>query len=298
LDGKPGRIVVARICTRPSQPRHPSSQTRDARPATLRIMTSHTTVPAPGSPSVRQPLCAICGERTRGLTIAVRMTHGVSVWLCRTHASAEFQTRNAGRDLVDILACLWEAHGCLTAARRGALEAHLSRFAERPARPRPGSHAWAALRLRAEAEFALGVEPADTIRRLRAEVEGGPVVPPSVRTMRRWHQQGRWLRLALPPADGGDHVEPRVGPKRGVELRPLAIDVDVDVPAQRGPGLAQAVTQARPALVQPVDRLADGRRVDVEPLGQVGEDGGERDRKVDVGHQPITATSTEAMPGR
>ena len=88
------------------------------------------------TPSPAHPVCAICGERTHGLTVSVRMTHGVTLWLCRAHASPEYQARNDGRDMVDTLACLWEAHGCLTAARRGALEAHLARFAERPQRPR------------------------------------------------------------------------------------------------------------------------------------------------------------------
>jgi hypothetical protein len=250
------------------------------------------TVPA------RLPLCAICGERTRGQTRQVRMTQGVAVWLCPTHASPEFQRGHAGRDLVDALAALWEAHGCLTAARRRALEAHLALFTERPQRPRPGSHTWAALRRRAEAEFALGVDPADTIRRLRAECAGCGARPPSPRTMQRWYQQGRWLATALPAADGGDHVDPRAGRKRGVEPGSLAIDVHVHVPAQHRPRLAEAVAHPRPALVQPVDGVAHGGGLDVEAPGQVGEDGRQRDREVDVGHQPITATSTEAMPGR
>jgi hypothetical protein len=261
-------------------------------------MTASTTATAPPRRPGAGPVCAICGMTTPGPTAAVRMTHGVTIWLCRVHASPEFHCRNDGRDFVDTLALLWEAHGCLTAARRRALEAHLARFADRPQRARPGSHGWPALRRRAETEWALGVDPADTISRLRAECVAARVKPPSLRTMQRWHHEGRWLRAESAAADRRDDVEPRVGLQDGVEPGPLAVDVHVHVPAERRPRLAQAVAQPRPALVEAVDRLADGGCVDVEPPGQVGEDGRQRDGKVDVGHQPITATSTEAMPGR
>lgn len=256
------------------------------------------TIPTPdearGTAIVR-PVCAICGDRTRGRTVELRLTHGVAVWLCEAHASPEFQCRRDGRDFVVTLERLWHAHGCLTAARRRALCAHLAALAERPQRARPGSHTWADLRERAEAEFALGHPPAATIARLRAEHADGPAVPPSVRTMLRWHHERRWLSA---PADGRDHVDAGVGPKRRSQLRALPVDVHVHVPAQRGPGLTQSVADARPAIVEAVERLAHGGRLDLEPTGQIGEHRRQRDREVEVGHQPITATSTEAMPGR
>ena len=40
----------------------------------------------------------------------------------------------------------------------------------------------------------------------------------------------------------------------------LAVDVDVDVPAQRGARLAEAVAKSGPALLEPVERLVDGAR--------------------------------------
>jgi hypothetical protein len=145
-------------------------------------------------PSPAGSLCAICADRTRGRTIRLRLTHGVTVWLCEEHASPEFQVRRAGLDLVEALEPLWQAHGCLTAARRRALAAHVALVTRDPAitRPRPGSYAWPELRLRAEAEWARGGPPLATIRRLRRELAGGPVTPPSVRTMQRWHRQRRW----------------------------------------------------------------------------------------------------------
>jgi hypothetical protein len=85
---------------------------------------------------------------------------------------------------------LWGAHGCLTAARSRALSTHLT---ERPELPKPGSYSWAVLRRLAEDEFAEGGPPMPTITRLRALYSGGDAAPPSVRTMRRWHRERRWL---------------------------------------------------------------------------------------------------------
>jgi hypothetical protein len=146
--------------------------------------------------SVKRPVCAICVDRTRGLTVSVRLTHGVTVWLCEAHASPEFRSRRSGRDFVLTLQRLWAAHGCLTAARSRALSAHLAEVAGRAVTPRPGSYSWALLRRLAEEEFAEGGPPLDTITRLRGLYSGGAAVPPSVRTMRRWHRERRWLDAA------------------------------------------------------------------------------------------------------
>ena len=45
-----------------------------------------------------------------------------------------------------------------------------------------------------------------------------------------------------------------------VELRALAVDVHVDVRTQGRAGLAEAVAEPGPALVEPVERLVDGAR--------------------------------------
>jgi hypothetical protein len=232
--------------------------------------------------SVKRPVCAICGDRTRGRTVELRLTHGVRVWLCDAHASPEFQCRRGGRDFVVTLDRLWQAHGCLTAARRRALDAHLATLAGRRLRVQPGSYTWADVRRRAEAEFALGGPPQTTIERLRAAYADGPAVPPSVRTMLRWHRERRWLSA---PADGGDDVDAGVGPKRRAELRALPVDVHVHVPAQRRAGLAQPVADAGPALVQTVDRLGDRRGVDVDPAGQIREHRRQGHGEVEIGHR-------------
>jgi hypothetical protein len=143
----------------------------------------------------KQPVCAICVDRTRGKTQHVRLTYGVALWLCAEHASAEFQTQRSGRDFVLTLQRLWQAHGCLTASRSKALTAHLAALSGRPPRPRPGSYAWPLLRARAEARFAAGASPADAMTAIgRAFATGHPLArPPSPRTVHRWHADRRWL---------------------------------------------------------------------------------------------------------
>jgi hypothetical protein len=54
-------------------------------------------------------LCAVCADRTRGRTIRLRLTHGVTAWLCETHASTEFQLRRGGRALAEALERVWLA---------------------------------------------------------------------------------------------------------------------------------------------------------------------------------------------
>jgi len=146
---------------------------------------------------LKQAVCAICVERTRGKTQAVYLAYGVQVHLCAGHASEEFRRRNAGRDFALTLMRLWQAHGCLTAPRHRALEAHLAALRHGPAganaRPRPGSYAWSALRAEAEGLFARGAAPGRTISELRRRHEGGDATPPTVRTMQRWHSEHRWL---------------------------------------------------------------------------------------------------------
>ena len=145
----------------------------------------------------KQVVCAICVERTRGRTSELRLGYGVSVWLCEGHASQAFQTQRGGRDLVLTLERLWRAHGCLTAARHKALRAHLAACAGAAARPRPGSYSWPELRAEAEEHFSAGAAPPHAvIRRLRGRHEAGPARPPSVRTMRRWCAERRWLARA------------------------------------------------------------------------------------------------------
>jgi hypothetical protein len=141
----------------------------------------------------KQAVCAICVERTRGRTQELRLGYGVSVWLCGGHASRAFQTQRGGRDLVLTLERLWRSHGCLTAARHKALRAHLAACAGAAARPRPGSYSWPALRAEAEERFSAGAAPDGVIGHLRSVHAAGPARPPSIRTMRRWCAERRWL---------------------------------------------------------------------------------------------------------
>jgi len=168
---------------------------------------THLTVPTAHLPTLykarkvptKQIVCAICAERTRGRTQAVDLGYGVTVHLCRGHASHEFQTRRSGRDLVLTLHRLWQAHGCLTTARSNALRRHLVACSGAEARPRPGSYSWPALRREAEVAFAQGAPAVAVITALRRLHAAGAATPPSIRTMRRWNAERRWLARGPAP---------------------------------------------------------------------------------------------------
>jgi hypothetical protein len=150
----------------------------------------------------KQPVCAICVERTRGETERVELGYGVSVWLCPDHASPVFLARRGGRDLVLTLQQLWQAHGCLTASRHKALTRHLDRLSGRNLRKaeRPGSYAWPRLRRQAEQRFAGGAALTPTITALhRLFAADGPARAPSRRTVERWRTERRWLAPTWTP---------------------------------------------------------------------------------------------------
>jgi hypothetical protein len=67
----------------------------------------------------KQPVCAICVDRTRGKTQRVGFGYGVEVWLCEGHASVGFLTQRGGRDVVLTLRrCVageWVFDGCSAA---------------------------------------------------------------------------------------------------------------------------------------------------------------------------------------
>jgi hypothetical protein len=109
--------------------------------------------------------------------------------------------RNAGRDFVVTLMRSWSANGCLTRARNKALDAHLAAIRATGgalARAQPGSYAWPRLRHDAEECFARGDGVLPTIARLRALHLLDHATVPSLRTMRRWFSEGRWLRKPEP----------------------------------------------------------------------------------------------------
>jgi hypothetical protein len=141
-----------------------------------------------------RPACAICVGAGQGERAELHLPCGVRVWLCAAHRSREFQTARAGRDFVTSLMHVWRSSGCLTRRRSRALGLHQARITQGPARRDcPGSYAWPALRREAETAFAAGEAPGRVIQRLRRRVARGEAEPPSVRTMRRWFREGRWL---------------------------------------------------------------------------------------------------------
>ncbi len=150
----------------------------------------------------KSPVCAICLDRTRGTTTRLDLGFGVRVSLCRLHASVEFQCSYAGREFTLTLMRVWEAQGCMTLPRQRALDAHHDRVrengrAETQQRRRPGSYSWVSLREEAERHFFEGASLDATIVSLRERHADDFARPPSVKTMRRWHADRRWLSLSL-----------------------------------------------------------------------------------------------------
>jgi hypothetical protein len=142
---------------------------------------------------LKRPVCAICVDRTRGRTEEVRLGYRVTVWLCPGHAAQAFQTKRGGRDFVRTLWGVWQANGCMTAARHRALDAHLASLRGPTARRRPGSYAWPQLRRRLEARYATGTAPLDPAQLGDASCGTCTAHTPSRRTLQRWHAERRWL---------------------------------------------------------------------------------------------------------
>jgi hypothetical protein len=158
----------------------------------------------------KTPMCAICAGAGEGTRARHHLTHGVSVWLCEAHRTADFQRRRGGRDFVASLAAVWGAAETMTRRHDEALRRHLARVRPRvEPRELPGSYAWADLRREAERRFATGEDPAVVI----AELVAAPIVGasrPSYRTLRRWFTDGRWLRVHA--ARRRQRVDPRRQP--------------------------------------------------------------------------------------
>jgi hypothetical protein len=162
---------------------------------------------------VKSPICAICVDRTRGRTQIRELTHGVRVSLCEGHNSLAFMRKNAGRDFAVSLSRIWGAQGCLTVARSHALANHLRALGAtgtRIRRARPGSYAWPKLRREAEERFARGDGVVATILGLRERHSADHATVPSIRTMRRWFSQGRWLRPRAPEPCPPSEADSRV----------------------------------------------------------------------------------------
>src|SRR2546430_16559840 len=88
-------------------------------------------------------------------------------------------------------------------------------------------------------------------------------------------------------ADRGDHVDTRARVERGFEPCALAVDVDVDVAAQCRALRDQSVAEARPLLLELVERLRDGSGLDVGATDQPGEERPPRGGGMD-GRHPST----------
>lgn len=150
-------------------------------------------------PGSAAPQCAICGPSGRGPCSQQHLTHGVSVWLCAVHGRDMFLRRRGGKDFAERLNAVWVASGASSARRIAALQAHVRRVRNAGVRPlQPGSYSWPKLRQEAERRFAAGECPRSVITELRQTYRDGPAMVPSVRTMRRWFTEARWLGTTQP----------------------------------------------------------------------------------------------------
>ena len=215
----------------------------------------------------KQNLCAVCSLETRGPVVELHLTHGVSVWLCRYHASEEFQTMRSGRDFDLTLFKVWQANRCFTRNHRLALAAHRRRQLPRRRRSEadlPGSHNWKALRNEAEHRFADGESLRSVLRDLRSRHAHDTADAPSERTIRRWFHDGRWRRgVRTPLRRGFDRRDTRAAsraqrvPARVARLRTAA--------ATAAPTPASAPSAAQPRTGSPAAGRAEPPRPDPRP---------------------------------
>ena len=177
--------------------------------------------PAGGGGGGPGPPCAICARAGSVARRLVHLTHGVSVWLCHTHGGDAFMGEEQGVVFAERLAAMWIATGGLTCRREAALLAYVRmRRTGGSGRDLPGSYSWPLLRREAEARFAAGDDPRVVIVELRARYVDCPASTPSVRTMRRWYTQARWIARRS-PGRARARRRRRVAP--GFELIPYAL---------------------------------------------------------------------------
>ena len=186
------------------------------------------------------PPCALCGYRGHSDRVLHHLTHGLVVWLCQAHRSEAFLTRRSGLEFTERLGAVWAASGVLTKRRRETLEAHVRAIRQGVTnQQKPGSYSWPLLRREAERRFAAGEPPAEVITELRQSYRDSPAMVPSVRTMRRWFTQARWLETApdnrrvpsahaVPRRRSASHWQPFVdliltGVAYPTQLRPLHV---------------------------------------------------------------------------
>ena len=193
-----------------------------SRDVQLRLDCSVSIGPASATPDQAPPPtppCVVCGRAGSRPWAPHHLTHGVTVWLCATHRSDGFLRRRGGRDFAERLGAAWAAAGATGARRAAALRAHVRRQ-QRPAptRVRPGSYSWPRLRAEAERRFAAGEPPRRVIAELRRRHARGVATAPSVRTMRRWFTDARWLLTSGPATP----AVRRRRTKKSVRRRPAA----------------------------------------------------------------------------
>lgn len=141
--------------------------------------------------------CAICMGKFD--VKPMHLSFGVVVHLCGDHSDIDYVRKDGGRVMARRLTEVWTSNGVLTKSRVKTLAAHIRRVRDTMmARELPGSHAWKRERLEAEQRFAAGEPLKSVISAIKDPARWGDHASPSIRTIRRWYADGRWLAPQTP----------------------------------------------------------------------------------------------------
>ena len=166
--------------------------------------------------------CAFCATSTRKVVKDIYLGYGVKIRLCPEHSSEAFRMQRSGRDFLCCLSETWKANGCMT-ARRDKVIWHVEEQRKQTVKRRaakeddighlPGSYRCPEIRRAVEEAVERGIteiRKLDELVRtlLKAELRRGRVKPPSLRTLRRWRQQRRWVRPGWQPPRLGTATNP------------------------------------------------------------------------------------------
>lgn len=149
--------------------------------------------------------CLVCQTLTEGEARDIYLGYGVTIRLCARHASIDFIRADSGRHFSLTVHQALRSAGRLTRNHVKALDSFIERHvrpgrrrSDAAERARPGSYAWREIRMRLEERLARGslstAAMAGLVRDwLKVELRRGRVSMPSLRTLRRWRLDARWL---------------------------------------------------------------------------------------------------------
>jgi hypothetical protein len=242
----PGRHAPG---TAPAQWRHACGGSGDGLARQHRVGDGHDALQGTGArdaaavPHLRRPRRGAAGQalsHPRSVGVAVRQPSGAGV------SQAAGRARPGGEPR-----CALVRRGLLWGRAGGGRSRNHLRRVRQPGTTRarrPGSSAWPALRREAERRFSDGEPPARVIGERRAHHGDGPARAPSVRTMRRWFTDGRWLAQVATAIAGAARRAPRVRSDARQDAPPRAPARPVEAPGGGAGPRPQPRHRAPPGL--------------------------------------------------